>query len=68
MVWRIRDRSLHHLKLPHLTPQRLQTLAQPGNPQLGHSIFLAIGGVEHPQIPRDAGVHLFHPQTDCTGV
>jgi hypothetical protein len=31
MVWRIRDRSLHHLKLPHLTPQRLQTLAQPGN-------------------------------------
>jgi hypothetical protein len=23
MVWRIRDRSLHHLKLPHLTAQRL---------------------------------------------
>jgi len=26
-----------------------------------------IGGVEHPQIPRDAGVYLFDPQTDRAG-
>jgi hypothetical protein len=58
---------LHHLKLPHLTAQRFQTFAQPSNPQLSHPIFLAIGRVEHSQIPRDAGIHLFHPQADSTG-
>jgi adenylate cyclase len=34
MVGRIRDRSLHRLKLPHLAAQRLQTVAQPVDPHL----------------------------------
>jgi len=57
MVWRIRDHSLHHLKLPHLTAQRLQMFGQPADAQFRHPILLAVGRIEHPQVSRNAGVH-----------
>jgi hypothetical protein len=40
--------------LSHLAAQRLQTFRQPANPHLRHFVLLAIGGVEHPQIPGNA--------------
>src|SRR4051812_9016889 len=65
-IWRSGgfDRFLHCLEVTHLPAQRIETLGQPRGPELGDTLFLSVGRIEHLQIPLNAGVDLLQPALD----